>query len=75
MKGTTIINNYAVDSTSDSGGRFLNTPLDIIFYLSIINNVFSVMGGAWGLYPSSLLTRQDGGGFYAPPHRRVCFFY
>ena len=46
MKGTTIINNYAVDSTSDSAGRFLNTPLDIIFYLSIVNNVFSVMGRA-----------------------------
>ena len=46
QSGTTIINNYVEGSTSDSAGRFLNTPLDVIFYLSIVNNVFSVMGGA-----------------------------
>lgn len=45
-----IINNIAYNSLDgeDSTGRFLNTPMDIIFYLSIVNNVFSVMGLAAG---------------------------
>lgn len=66
QKGTTIINNYALDQ-SDDGGRFLNTPMDIIFYLSIINNVFSVMGlaGTYASEPergSHAGGRKEGGG-------------
>lgn len=40
----TVIRYIAVSEDDGSEGRFLNTPMDMIFYISIINNVFSIMG-------------------------------
>jgi hypothetical protein len=39
------INYYAAPIAQGDDARFLATPMDLVFYLSIVNNVFSVMAG------------------------------